>query len=307
MQALNSLLPIFFIIALGLLAARFGLFPTKFIKPAANLVFYLGLPFLAFRAVIKSPITDAMVLLPALLGAAAILLHALLALLLAKYYLKVPPVTPARRASWVCSQFHGNMGIMGLAVVYYSVGEEWLGTGALVMAVLMLVHTPLAIGILNFWGDHDGDAQHNWDSLTKNPIIIGIVAGLICALGGVTIPGVVDRTLAILSQMALPLALLIIGAELSMWRPSQGARHIIEVSLMKMMALPAIGLLILHLFNIDGPEAVVTLVMLASPCAAASVILAGKMGGDSRFAAASTSFSHVVCPLFYIFWLELVN
>ena len=307
MQAFISLIPIFTILTMGFFAARTGLFPHQFIKPASRLVFYLGIPFLVFQATVKSPITDGMILIPGLIGAATVLIQALLAIILARVFIKSPPTPKIRRVSWVCSQFHGNMGIMGLAVVYYSLGEQWLGAGALVMGLIMLVHTFTAIMILSFWGDHGGEAVGGWTSIFKNPIMIGVAAGLLYAFSGLPLPGVAERTINILSNMALPLALLIIGAELSLWRPSQGTRDIITVSFMKMMVMPAIGLGVLYLFGFSGAEAAVTMVMLAAPCATASVILAQQMGGDPVFAAACTSFSHAVCPVTYLLWLSFFS
>ena len=307
MQAFISLIPIFTILTMGFFAARNGLFPHEFIKPASRLVFYLGIPFLVFQATVKSPITDGMILIPGLIGAATVIIQAVLALIVAKVFINSPPTSKARRASWVCSQFHGNMGIMGLAVVYYSLGEQWLGAAALVMGIIMIVHTFTAIVILSAWGDHGGETSGGWTSIFKNPIMMGVAAGLLYALSGLPLPGVAERTIGILSNMALPMALLIIGAELSLWRPSQGTRDIVTVSFMKMMVMPAIGLAVLYLCGITGMEAATTMVMLAAPCATASVILAQQMGGDAVFAAACTSFSHAACPITYLLWLSFFH
>ena len=75
-----------------------------------------------------------------------------------KLFLSGPNTPRPRRASWVASQIHGNMGIMGLAVVYYTLGEQWLASAGLVMAVLMLVHTSCVVLILSFMGGGPGQA-----------------------------------------------------------------------------------------------------------------------------------------------------
>jgi predicted permease len=306
MQVLTNILPMSIIIGLGLLAARIGLFPVEFIKTASKLVFFLGLPCLAFRAVVKAPLEEALVMHSALLGGLAIFIQWVLGIILARLFLTNERVPRPRRVSWVASQIHGNMGIMGIAVVYYVLGESWLGHGALVMAVLMLVHTFLAVLLLSVWGNGGGGVLQGLAGVLKNPVILGVVAGLVGAYLGIKLPGFVDRTVNILANMALPLALLVIGAELSLWRFDSGKRDLATMSFMKLVVLPAIGLGLLRLAGISAQESAVTIVMLASPCATVTVILANLMGGDSRFAAAGISFTHAIAPVFYFLWLSLL-
>ena len=307
MQVLFDLLPIFCIIALGLFAARMGILPLGIIKPTSRMVFFLGVPFMIFRAVSKAPVGEMQVIAPALIGVLTIIIQAGLALVLARFFIRSPKTPQRRRVSWVCSQFHGNMAIMGLAVVYYILGEEWLGAAAMIMAALMLVHTILAILILSRWGENPEARYTGWGAIVHNPIMIAVVLGLICAGTGFKLPQFIDRTFGILAGMALPLALLIVGAELSQWRMSEGKVHLITVSLMKMMVMPAMGYGLMLLAGTSPMETTLTVMMLASPCAAMSVIFAGQMGGDSRFAAAATSLSHAVSPVAYFLWMSIAG
>ena len=307
MEVFFDILPIFCIIALGLIGARTGLFPLDIIKPASRVVFFLGLPFMIFRAVSKAPVGEMQVITPALLGVVALIIQAGMALLLARYVMRDPNTRRGRKASWVCSQFHGNMGIMGLAVVYYILGEEWLGAAALIMAILMLVHTVLAIMILSRWGENPESGAKGWGAILHNPIMYAVVLGLILAGTGLKLPQFIDRTFGIMAGMALPLALLIVGAELSQWHMSDGKIHLLTVSLMKLMVMPAVGWGLMLIAGTSPMETTLTVMMLASPCAAMSVIFAGQMGGDSRFAAAATSLTHAVSPVAYFIWMSIVK
>ena len=306
MQVLMEMLPIFLVLALGFAAARMGIFPVDFIKPASRIVFYLGIPFMVFRSVIKAPVSEMLVITPALLAMAAIIIQALLAIVLALTFMRDPQTSRGRRASWICSQFHGNMAIMGLVVVYYTLGEQWVGAASLILALLMLTHTILVILILTRLGENPDQGSTGWHSLWHNPVMIAVALGLVFALAGIRLPHFLDRTFGILAGMALPLALLIIGAELSQWKLGEGRVHLLTVSIMKLFVLPAIGWSLMLLVGTSPIESTLAVIMLASPCAAVSVILAGQMGGDSRFASAATSFTHAISPLTYFIWMSLV-
>ncbi len=303
MTVVIDILPIFLVIALGFWGGRKGLFPAQFIAPANRLAFYLAIPALVFRAVGRAPLADAWQPLPALAGVAAQLITWLLALLAVRLTLARNSAPPASRASWLQATVHGNQAILGLAVVFYGLGEEGLSTAGLIVTAIILMQNLLSVVSFVRWGA-GGSRQ---DSLVKsvlfNPIILAAMAGLAWSLTGWKLPAVLDRTLQILGNMGLPLALLIIGSNLAQGRLDRDWKGLLSLEAFKLLLMPALGLLLLTMLGVEHLALAVTVILLASPTATISVIMAGEMGGDSRLSSQAVTLSHALSAVTYSFWL----
>lgn len=83
-------------------------------------------------------------------------------------------------------------------------------------------------------------------SLTRqfNPTVIWltlVALVVLFSISGMTMPLVIDRSLQILSGMALPLALLIIGGSLSLQLMRSRMAAVLGTCLLKLLVLPALG------------------------------------------------------------------
>jgi hypothetical protein len=106
-----------------------------------------------------------------------------------------------------------------------------------------------------------------------------------CAGLGLRLPGWLLQSVAILGQMALPLALLCIGGTLVVM-PLRGKRTpAFTASVLKVALLPLLGWPLGRWIGLSLDELRITLLFLACPTAAASFTLAGKLGGDEALAA----------------------
>jgi predicted permease len=75
----------------------------------------------------------------------------------------------------------------------------------------------------------------------------------------------------------------------------------------KILVLPAVGLLLFWLFKIDKTEFLPGLILLATPTATVSYVMAKEMHGDADFAVAAISLSTLLSAATYIFWLTVVS
>lgn len=79
-------------------------------------------------------------------------------------------------------------------------------------------------------------------NIAKNPIILGILAGLIVGLLGIDFPVIVDKTVNSVAQMATPLALITIGAGFEGRKALAKIRPTIAASMIKLVIQPLIFL-----------------------------------------------------------------
>jgi predicted permease len=137
-----------------------------------------------------------------------------------------------------------------------------------------------------------------------NPVIISAMAGILASIFHLPIPKILQRVLDILSGMALPLALLLIGGSLELdlvkkyLGPSMGAIFI------KLMVLPAEGLGLFFIFNVSYLPG---LILLASPTATITYVMSREMRGDPEFAAANISAGTLLSAVTFSFWLMIAG
>lgn len=144
-------------------------------------------------------------------------------------------------------------------------------------------------------------------ALLGNPVILSALAGILASALQIPIPLVIQRSLDILSGLALPTALLLIGASLS-FRVMRG--HFLTVMgsvAIKLFLLPGIGLIAFRGFHVAPAEYLPGLILLASPTATVAYVMAKEMKGDTDFAVAAISASTLISAGSFSFWLMLAG
>jgi hypothetical protein len=300
---LQSLSPVFLVIALGFFARRWGLLPAAFSEAANRLVYTIGLPLLIFGQV--APGDFSRNFRPEQIAAvlAAIVSIAVLGLLLAAV-LRLPAPTTLTFAQ---ECFHGNTGFVALAVLLYVLGPEGLAAGSVLAGFTMLINNTLSLGLYTFSPRRPGRlTRATLRSFIANPIVIATLLGLTFSALRIPLPAVALRSIRIVSDMALPVALLIIGGSLN---PAIRGRlplaHL--ASLLKLAALPALGVFFLRLFGAESAATVPAVILLGSPAATLSYVMAREMGGDTEMAAATVTVSTGLSIVSYTLWLTLLG
>lgn len=305
MAALMSIIPIFAVIVLGVVGARRGLFPPEFIGPANRLTYYLAIPALVFRSMAKAPLHEAFQPWPALVTFAAMVIMWGGAIWLSGR-LYTPDQGP-RRASFIQGTFHGNQAQLGFAVIYYALGDTGMNTALIIAAVVIVGQNLLSVLSFTFWGAGGRVQTANpVKAVLVNPIILVTLAGLAFPISDIKLPELVDRSLGILGNLGLPLALLIIGAKLSEGKLGGRWWELGLISLLKLLVLPALGWGMLSLFGLSGLPVTVAVILLSSPIATIAAVMAGELGGDALLSGQGTTLTHALSVATYSLWLLLL-
>lgn len=306
MQITATIIPIFLVIFVGWFARRKQFIPDGFLGPANQLVFYLAIPAMIFRAISRASFHEefnVQVLLISLLCVLAVF-FCIWALTI------LTGMARPLRGTYMQCGFHGNLGYIGFAVVFYYLGESGLAKGGIFAGFIMILQNILAVITLQFHADKQvakgGAAMENIRRIMGNPVILSALAGIGVSLSGVRLPLILDRSLVILSSMALPLALLLIGASLSFNLMRTSIRAVISVSLFKLAAMPGLGILLFKLFGIPATDYLPAFILLAAPTATLTYVMAQEMKGDTDFAVAAVSGCTLLSAGSYTLWLNLV-
>ena len=195
---------------------------------------------------------------------------------------------------------------MGLAVVFYALGQPGLASAGLIATCLIVGQNLLAVTTLARWGASRVDGASYFRAVGLNPIILATLMGMSLALAGVKLPGFLDRTLEILAGLGAPLALLIVGANLSESRLGGAWGNLAVMQAFKLLIIPTLGFILLRLTGAASMPSAVAVVLLSSPTATLTVIMANQMGGDPELSSRAISSSHLISVLSYSFWLWLL-
>jgi predicted permease len=301
---LTTILPIFVIILLGWCLRQLSFMKEGFLKSANRLVYFVAIPAMIFREIAEADFVEHFKPILVVSTLAPVLVIFLFGLMLVKGI----RVRGRRAGTFLQSSFHGNLGYIGLAVAFYFLGSDGFTRASILAGFVMLLQNFLAVVVLTR-SNPVGTEKSNVLSLIRqillNPVIISAMAGIAFSISGLNLPLILDRSLKILSGMALPLALLVIGTSLSFAQMRRQLRLTLLAGVCKLLLLPAMGLTLFHVLALQRVEYLPALILLASPTATITYVMASEMSGDPELATAAISVTTLASALTFTFWLGL--
>lgn len=290
---LNVTLPVFIMVFVGLLLKRLRWIDQAFISTASMLVFRATLPTLVFLSIVRADLDTT--LNPWLLGFFAL---ATLVSFLLSWGWAILRVPHAERGVYIQGAFRGNCGIVGLALAAGMYGEAGLSTGGLLLMVVILTYNILSVIALATYQDGQ---RTDWRSLlaqiATNPLILAVLLALPVAASGLGLPAWLATSGEYFASLTLPLALICVGATLSMESMRHSGQRALGASLMKMITLPLLTTGAAWLAGFRGMELGVLFVFFASPTASASFMMVKAMGGNAILAANIIAISTLIASL----------
>ena len=302
MNVLAIVLPAFLVILLGVVLTRLRFLSAALIAELNRLTYYVGLPAYLFVSIAEASFSG---------GRAAVLFGVMAAatfMTLAVGYVivKIRRVSPESLGSFLHAAIRGNLAYIGLPVVLLAIAAHPGPDAGLLRQVALLAMAPLVVvtntlGVLLLLLGHEkpGPAMLRsiaWQLIT-NPLLLASGFGVAFAATGLVMPLWLHQSVAVVGQMALPLALLCIGGTLVIM-PLHGKRtNAFLASVLKVAVTPLLAWPVAHWVGLSPDEMRITLLFLATPTAAASFTLAGKLGGDEALAASSVVISTLLSIL----------
>lgn len=304
MNIATTIIPIFAVITLGWVARLKGFIQPEFLGPANRLVYYMAIPAMIFHAISKASLKtqfDIAVLF--------ITLFSVLAVFAVSWCVGVLWRIERRElGTFIQTSFHGNLGYIGLAVAYYSLGDDGFVRASIIAGFIMILQNFLAVVALQLNSENispTGNTKSVILRIMGNPVILSALAGILFSLTGFRLPLIISRSLDILSGLALPMALILIGASLSFKLMRLKISQILSSSFLKLILLPALGFVFYRLFDIDLKNYLPGLILVASPTATLAYVMAKEMNGDTDFAVAAISTSTMLSAATFTLWLHI--
>lgn len=304
MGVVGGLVPIAAAIALGWVVRRTGLVQADLWTGINKLAYLVLLPALLFVTIGQADLAGG--------AAAPFLAAAVLGFLgIAAFSWAMLPILRTDGPSF-SSVFQGGVrwnGFVILALAQVSLSAEQAALVAIVFGPTVPLINILCVMALSVWGEHEGSVSVSrvLSRIVTNPLIIGCFAGMAATVLPWLQPPLVVDTAELIGRAALPLILLAIGAGLDF--SAIGARpRLMAVSVgIKLMAAPALFILLGHLFGLPSSILVVLAAVGGAPGAASAYVLAKELGGNAELMAGHVTVTTLLAFLTLPFWMWLAG
>lgn len=304
--SLNATLPIFLLMVLGYLLKQFRVVDEPFVKTLNSFNFKITLPVLLFRDIAESDfysVWDTRYVLFcffATLGCIAVIW------VLSALFCR----NRAVMGELIQAAYRGSAAVLGIAFIQNIYGNAG-------MAPLMIIGTvPLynvaAVLILSFTGPNSGKLNRksiltSLKGIATNPIIWGILLGMLFSVSGLKLPTITAKTISSVSSLATPLALIGLGAGFEGKKALKQLVPTAVCSAIKLLLQPLLLLPLAYALGFRDEKMVAVLIMLGAPTTVSCYIMAKNMGHEgtltSSVVVATTFLSSITITL----WLFLLR
>ncbi|MEO8152044.1 MAG: AEC family transporter [Rhizobacter sp.] len=291
------LLPDFLLIACGFVLCRYTALDRPVWEAAERLVYYLLFPVLLFNSIVNSPLQPGQTLSLAAAGVGVMLCG--IGLAFALHY--GPGVDARMHASGAQVAFRFN------SYIALALSERLGGAqGVAWMALLIALCVPLA-NVAAVWSLARHGGQAYLRELSRNPLIISTVAGLLANAAGLKFPEAVATTLQRIGVAALPLGLLAVGAGLKLGGLKRAPGLAAALLGIRHVVLPAIGIGLAIALMLPDAQRHIVVLFAALPTASSAYVLAVRMGGDAAYVAGLVTLSTVLGMVSIPLWLAVLQ
>lgn len=285
--------PIYLTIALGYGLTRRGLFARADMRVLGQFVINLALPALLFNALAQRKLED-------ILNGRYLLVYALGSLVAMGVGLlwarRVARQDRTTAVFWAMGMSCPNSGFVGYPIALLVVGP----VAGVMLGLNMLVENLLLIPLLLALAESSSGSGGRWHAvlrqsllnLARNPMVLGLLAGLAVSALEWQMPAPLARTVTLFSQASAALSLFVIGGSLAGLQIAGLRRPVAQIAVGKLLLHPAAMLAVLLALEAAGmvpmdPRLRVGVVLTAaSPMFGIFPILAQKHGHDGLAAAA---------------------
>lgn len=301
---LTTVGPIFGLIALGFIAARFKWLAATAGKGIADFTFLIAMPALLFRTVVVADMGDAR---PALLLASYFTTVAIIwavATAAASLLLRKPA---AEGAVFAMTASYGNIVLLGIPIAIGAYGERATPTAAIIVSmhvsVLWLAAClHLALAERTRAGTLGQLARGVVMDFAQNPIVVALVIGVMWRATGFGLHVSADRMLALLTQAGVPCALFAVGFSLAGFRIAGEMRSLAVSFTLKNLITPVFAWVIVrHGFGVPVLPATVITLFAAMPTGTATYLFASRnelaVQTTSATVALSTAGGMITLPI----------
>ncbi len=299
--------PIFIMVIVGFILKQTKFLGDSFFNGCDKIGFKLCLPCLLFVDIAYVDIGKSLDLKLILFCCAAVTVLFICATIVVCFFLKDNP----KRGAFIQGMCRSNAAILGVTVAQNMFGDIGEATIAMALPFIVVLYNVYSVIVLSVFAPVDKkmngkEMVYNvLKNIYTNPLIIATALALLWNVSGITMPQFAGKSLNYLAEMAVPLALISLGAnfDLQALRGRIGLAAL--ASALKTIIAPLIAVTVAYFCGIRTVGLGITLIIFGGPTAVSSYIMAKQMGSDYKMAGQIIVISTLFC-IFTLFFGVLI-
>ncbi|MDM5196566.1 AEC family transporter [Fictibacillus enclensis] len=270
-MVINVILPVMLVLLVGYI---FGRFTDVDPSPISKLAITVLSPALIFSFLVRNSLSSKQMIQIVSSVLVFTLIMTILTIVIIKWTGNRSMLTPS-----LLSTVFPNTGNYGLPIVMFAYGESAFALSVVIVVINFILMYSLGIYFALLSGDSWKQALRN---IIKLPTSYATMLAILVNLFSIEIPNFVYDPIKMVGQSMIPLALLLLGIQLSRTNLKGHLSATIISSALKIIAAPIVIFAIVYTAGIDGTIAKVLILLNSMPTAVVMTIIAAeyKSGAD---------------------------
>ena len=294
--SLNATVPIFLMMVLGMVFRKIGWMDVEFAEKMNKFVFLVPLPVLLFSDLATVDFEEVwnirFVIFCFIVTFISIAIVSGISFLWKDRTIQ---------GEFIQSSYRSSAALLGIAFIQNIYGNAG-------MAPLMIIGS---VPLYNVMPERKALDREVWKKTLKgimtNPIIIGIVAGLIWSALRIPMPLILNKAVSSIGAVATPMGLMAMGAAFDFKKAMGKVKHAVTAAFIKLIGFVAIFLPLAAYLGFRREELIAILVMLGSATTVSSFVMAKNMGHEGVLSSSVVMLTTLFSAFTLTGWLYLLK
>lgn len=303
--SLNATMPVFLMMIIGYGLRYVGIIDTIFASKMNKFVFKIALPVLVFRELSTVDFYETWDM-----KFIAFCFIASLLSILASVGLSMFIKDQSVRGEFAQASYRSSSALLGCAFVQNIYGSASFASLMIIAAVPL--YNVAAVLILNLMKPDRGKLNRailkkTFKDVVTNPIIIGIVIGMMWSLLHIPRPSILEKTVANIANLATPLGLMALGADFDIKQSKEKLGLAVVCSILKLVVFTGIFLPIAIKLGFYQEKLVAILVMLGAATTVSCFVMARNLGHKGTLTSTTVVLTTIASAFTLTFWLFILK
>jgi predicted permease len=305
--SLNITMPFILVALLGVFLKRRGIINDNFVKQGNKVIFYFAIPVTIFNHIHRAYLREVFDLPFLLFNIAAMVGVFLITWFLTFKFMKDRDSV----SSFVNSAYRSSLSVLApplfVLMLIDSPDPHMLPKAILTVSILLI--TSYATASVMF-AVHDPVAREKGVTgvllaIAKNPVVIGVVIGLIVNLVGIPLPVFLSNTVSSFGGIVMPLAMLCVGANLKFLGFDAKFKYVLISAFIKLILMPIVVVLVAYAFGFRGGDLTIIMIVSALPMAVGAYVQQAEQGGNTYIGASVLMLTMTFSAFTLTLWIFL--
>lgn len=303
--SLNATVPVFLLMTLGLVFRKLGGISESFATEMNKFVFLVPLPVMVFEDLATVNFEEVwnikFVLFCFFVTVTSIAIVTGISFLWKDKSIQ---------GEFIQASYRSSAALLGIAFIQNIYGNA--GMAPLMIIGSVPIYNIMAVVVLSFFqperkGMDKALIKKTDRGIITNPIIIGIVAGLLWSALKIPMPVILSKTVSKIGAVASPMGLMAMGATFEFGRAFKKLKPAMMATFIKLIGFAAIFLPMAVGFGFRNEELVAILVMLGSATTVSGYVMARNMGHEGVLSSSVVMLTTMFSAFTLTMWLFVLR